>query len=126
MVIFFLYQQGSFNPNKDAEIEAFPGATPEDPNPESSYKKNGFFGTVVSVDPSKKELEVKNSEDGVVYKLRLTNKGVVTRSGKNSEFTEIKIGDKVNIYSEDKETLDENRTISIDLINISVKTELTP
>ena len=126
LALFFLYQQGGFSKKDNNEIKTFPGATPENKNPESSYKKNGFYGTVTSVDPDKRELDVKNTEDGAIYSLKLNSKGVVTKSGKTSSFDQIKTGDKVNFYSENAETLDEERTISIDLINISVRPDSLP
>ena len=126
LALFILYQRGGFQTTNDDKLTTFPGATPENKNPESSYKKNGFYGTVTSVDSGKRELDVKNTEDGVVYSLKLNSKGVVTKSGQSSDFSQIKIGDNVNVYSENAETLDEARTISLDLINISVRPDSLP
>ncbi len=117
---FYLYQNGSLSHPKEKELTTFPGASPQDPNPESSSQKKGFYGSVTAVDPVTKTLAVKNSEDGVTYTLKLNSKGVVTRAGKTSDFSKIQIKDNVNVYSNDIEKLDESSTLSIDLINISV------
>lgn len=78
--------------------------------------RSTFAGQVISADSTEKKLDIKSTEDGAIYEVRLDNNGKVTADSKDIDFSEIKIGDKVTVYSKQSNNPDLTKVYVADLI----------
>ncbi len=76
-----------------------------------------FNGQVVVLDQAVKTLTVKSGNDNKDYHLVLSTKGKVLLNSQNSDFSEIKLGDQVNVYSSSS-GVDSSRPATVETIVI--------
>jgi hypothetical protein len=82
--------------------------------------RSTFSGEVTNLYPTERKLDVKNNDDGSIYEVVLDDKGKLTADSKDIEFSEIKVGDKVNVYSKQSNNPDISKVYVADLITKSV------
>lgn len=88
--------------------------------------RSTFAGSVTSVDDASKTLNLKSTEDGSIYEVRLDPNGSVTADTQKIQFSEIKVGDQVAVYSKQSNAPSLTEIYIADLITKSVSVDINP
>ncbi|HSX58533.1 MAG TPA: hypothetical protein VLE47_04690 [Candidatus Saccharimonadales bacterium] len=83
---------------------------------DTSPVKTAFTAQILTLGSD--SLTVKNLQDGKNYNVSFNSSTLITSNGTNSSVANIKVGDKVQLYSKTTSTIDPNKTYYTEWIDV--------